>query len=99
MQEGNKSSSPGSDDMANYNPTNRNFDQSDVSGKAEKINNPSQQSPGGDEDLEETDPPLTEEDLEQTGLSAEEADQIEWQPPQEGGTPGSSTSGRNAPEK
>lgn len=36
------------------------------------------------EEAEDTDPPLDEEDLEETGLTVEEADQIEWELPKTG---------------
>ncbi|MCW3082558.1 hypothetical protein [Segetibacter sp.] len=35
-------------------------------------------------EIEDTDPPLDEEDLAETGLSVEEADQIVWDPPKTG---------------
>ncbi|WP_147205393.1 hypothetical protein [Segetibacter aerophilus] len=35
-------------------------------------------------EVEDTDPPLDEEDLEETGLTVEEADQIVWEPPKTG---------------
>lgn len=35
-------------------------------------------------EAEDLDPPLDEEDLDEIGLTVEEADQIEWEPPQKG---------------
>lgn len=37
-----------------------------------------------DGDAEDSDPPLDEEDLEENGLTVEEADQIEWEPAEDG---------------
>lgn len=36
------------------------------------------------DDLEDTDPPLDEEDLQENNLTVEEADQIEWDEPKTG---------------
>jgi len=36
------------------------------------------------EGTEDTDPPLDEEDLEENGLTVEEADEVVWDPPQTG---------------
>jgi hypothetical protein len=81
----NKNQNRPSNEEANYNPTNRNFDQSDVSGKPESINNVHEQWNTSEQHnrTEDTDPPLTEQDLEETGMSAEDADKIEWEPPRE----------------
>lgn len=80
-----KNQSRSSNEEADYNPTNRNFDQSDVSGKPQSINNVREQWNTREQDnrTEDSDPPLTEQDLEETGLSSEEADKIEWEPPRE----------------
>jgi len=83
MQDKNQNPSQ-QDDQANYNPTGRNFDQSDVSGRPESINNVREDAPIREEEtVEDNDPPLTEQDLEETGLSDEEADQVEWDEPED----------------
>jgi hypothetical protein len=86
MEERNQQgSSTPNEDQANYNPTARNFDQTDVSGKSEPINSVNQETSGreNEKNVEDSDPPLTELDLEETGLSEEDADKIEWDSPQE----------------
>lgn len=83
MQEKNQNPSQNSN-ASNYNPTARNFDQTDVSGQAKSINNIHQQSPERqDETSDDSDPALMEQDLEETGLSDKEADQVEWDSPQQ----------------
>lgn len=79
MQERNQDPSK-QKDQADYNPTGRNFDQENVSGAPESINNVNQQR-SEEERIDDNDPPLTEQDLEETGLSGEEADQVAWDAP------------------
>lgn len=81
----NKNQNRPSNEEANYNPTNRNFDQRDVSGKPHSINSVHEEGNmrQQENETEDTDPPLTEQDLEETGLSNEEADKIEWEAPRE----------------
>ena len=67
---------------ANYNPTARNFDQTDVSGQPERMGG---NSGSQEEDTKDTDPPMTDVDVKETGLSDGEADQIEWDEPGETG--------------
>ena len=50
----------------------------------EETNSPDIIEQNEKEEAEDTDPPLDEEDLEETGLTIEEADQIEWEPPKTG---------------
>lgn len=72
------------DTQANYNPTARNFDHTDVSGQPDRMSDQNSGSAGRNEAIsEDSDPPLTEQDLEETGLSEEDADKIEWDSPEE----------------
>lgn len=81
MQERNQDQ-PRQGDQASYNPTGRNFDQTDVSGNSESINSVNERSSTREEEtMDDNDPPLTEQDLEETGMSDEEADQVEWDEP------------------
>ncbi|MCW3114721.1 MAG: hypothetical protein JWR18_3117 [Segetibacter sp.] len=50
----------------------------------EETNSPDIIEQNEKEEAEDTDPPLDEEDLEETGLTVEEADQIEWEQPKTG---------------
>ncbi|MGN6568616.1 MAG: hypothetical protein ACTHJ0_11715 [Flavipsychrobacter sp.] len=82
MKQDNKTNSE-----ANYNPTDRNFqrpnaDNSQLSGNINE---------GADniEEKEDTDPPLTEEDLQENNLTDQEADNIIWDKPNESQTQGS----------
>ena len=80
MQE-NKPGSKENDQQADYNPTARNFDQGDVTGPSQPINDVNQeraetaQSPAGNG-------PATKEDTEVSGESPREAN---WAPPEEEG--------------
>jgi hypothetical protein len=62
---------------ANYNPTARNFDQTDVSGQPERMGG-NAGSASGEEDPEDADQPLTKVDVEETGVTNEDLDRIEW---------------------
>lgn len=64
------------DSNADYNPTERNFDQTDVAGAPDAIG-----GNAGRGKNEESDPPLTELDLEETALSDEESDNMKWEKP------------------
>jgi|GEM_PF-2143448 len=99
METRNQDSNPRKNDTnADYNPTARNFDHTNVSGKPDSMGGDSGRS--RDEDIEDTDPPLTEIDLEETGLSDDEADQIEWdEPGQSGGESGGRAREQDGPVK
>lgn len=77
METRDKTDNPRQEDSnADYNPTARNFDHTNVSGAPDAIGG---NVGRGEED--DSDPPLTEQDLEETGLKDEEADKIEWEEP------------------
>ena len=52
----------------------------------EETNSPdiTEQNKASEEETEDTDPPLDEEDLEENGLTVEEADQVIWDEPKTG---------------
>jgi hypothetical protein len=52
----------------------------------EETNSPdiTEKNKNGEEETEDNDPPLDEEDLEENGLTVEEADQVIWDPPKTG---------------
>src|SRR5688500_15143994 len=69
------------DNNASYNPTERNFDQTDVSGEPEKMGGNTGGPAGREEDMNDDDPALTKVDLEEDNLTVEEADQKERDEP------------------
>ena len=90
METRNQESNPRQDDNnANYNPTARNFDHTNVSGKPDATGGDSSRS--RDEDIEDTDPTLKDVQKEDTGLGDDQADQIEKD---ESGQSGGDSGGR-----
>jgi hypothetical protein len=68
-----------SDELANSNPTARNFQRPNDEEK-EQSSPSAQNENGGGEEEEDDEPVLDEEDLEENDLTDEEADNIEWEP-------------------
>ncbi|HEY1167232.1 MAG TPA: hypothetical protein VGE90_18790 [Chitinophaga sp.] len=69
------------DQLANSNPTARNFQRPNDEEKEQRSPSAQDQNGAGEEEEEDDDvPELDEQDLEENDLTDEEADNIEWDP-------------------